>query len=151
MTTWMAKKRKKNAALARTAAASGPVMLNVCVQMNGSGQMVPTIAIAPKDRTARLNTWLANRQASSAPRSALSSMYVGMNRADRIPPATSSYTMLGMLFATKYGDASGVSASANPVAHMRAKPVTRDSVVAVDIVTVERAIEGLLMAFLRVS
>jgi hypothetical protein len=34
---------------------------------------------------------------------------------------------------------------------MRTKPVARDSVVAVDIVTVERAIEGLLMAFLRVS
>jgi len=33
---------------------------------------------------------------------------------------------------------------------MRTKPVARDSVVAVDIVTVERAIEGLLMAVLRV-
>jgi len=35
--------------------------------------------------------------------------------------------------------------SANAVAHMRRKPVTRDRVVAVDMVAVERAIDGLLM------
>ena len=35
--------------------------------------------------------------------------------------------------------------SANAVAHMRRKPVTRDRVVAVDMVAVERAMDGLLM------
>jgi len=33
---------------------------------------------------------------------------------------------------------------------MRTNPVARESVVALDIVNVERAIDGLLMAFLRV-
>ena len=40
---------------------------------------------------------------------------------------------------------SPVAPSAYAVAHMRRKPVTRDSIVAVDIIAVERAIEGLLM------
>jgi hypothetical protein len=52
--------------------------------------------------------------------------------------------MLGMLFATLYADISPVAPRAKAVAHMRAKPVTRESIVATDIVIVERAIDGLV-------
>ena len=73
-------------------------------------------------------------------------MNVGMNSEEMMPPATSSKIMLGMLFATLYADIRPVAPSAKAVAHMRRKPLTRDSVVAVDIIAVDRAMEGLLMA-----
>jgi hypothetical protein len=73
-------------------------------------------------------------------------MNVGMNSEEMIPPAANSKIMLGMLFATLYADMRPVAPRAYAVAHMRRKPLTRDSVVAVDIIAAERAMEGLLIA-----
>ncbi len=73
-------------------------------------------------------------------------MNIGMNSDEMMPPATSSKIMLGMLFATLYADMRPVAPSANAVAQMRRKPVMRDSMVSVDIIAVERAMDGLLMA-----
>ena len=73
-------------------------------------------------------------------------MNIGMNSDEMMPPATSSKIMFGMLFATLYADMRPVAPSANAVAQMRRKPVTRDSMVSVDIIAVERAMDGLLMA-----
>ena len=119
---------------------------NVCVHTNGCGKSVPITASTPRLRTARLKTWLVNFHAVSSSALSLSSMNVGMNSEEMMPPATSSKIMFGMLLATLYADMSPVAPSAYAVAHMRRNPVTRDSVVAVDIRAVERAMEGLLMA-----
>jgi hypothetical protein len=51
-----------------------------------------------------------------------------------------------MLFATLYADIRPATPRAYAVAQMRKKPVRRDTVVSVDIMAVERAIDGLLMA-----
>ena len=63
------------------------------------GKTVPMSARVPIAMTARLKTWLAKRQAASSPVSDLSSRKVGMNSDERMPPATSSKIMFGMLFA----------------------------------------------------
>jgi hypothetical protein len=49
-----------------------------------------------------------------------------------------------MLLATLYADIRPVAPKAKAVAHMRANPVTRESIVATDMVIVERAIDGLV-------
>ncbi len=146
MTTWMAKKRKKNVAAVTTPADCPAGIRNVWVQTNGAGNSVPMTATAPRTRTVRLKTWLVKRHAVSSSLVSRSSMNVGMNSEEMIPPAASSKIMLGMLLATLYDDISGLAPSANAVAHIRRNPVTRESVVAVDISAAERAMEGLLMA-----
>ena len=78
-------------------------MRNVCVQTNGAGNSVPMIPTTPRTRTVRLNTWLVKRQAVSSSLVSRSSMNVGMNSEEMMPPAASSKIMLGMLFATLYG------------------------------------------------
>ena len=67
--------------------------------------------------------------------------YNGRKAAVRIPPATSSKIIFGMLFATLYADAIRVFPSANAIAHVRNKPVMRERSVAAVISMLERAIE----------
>ena len=150
MTTWIAKKRKKNGRAARTAAVSRPVMLNVCVQMNGSGHRVPMTA------TRQGQDGEVEDVAREPPRVIVAALglefHEGGDEQSRQDAAGNELEdHVGDVVRDDVRGRERLRASANAVAHMRTKPVTRDSVVAVDIVTVERAIEGLLMAFLRVS
>jgi hypothetical protein len=50
--------------------------------------------------------------------------------------------MFGMLLATLYDADRAVTPSATAIAHVRTNPVIRDAAVEIDMIAVERAIEG---------